>query len=124
VTETVAPKPLGLGSQIFGNPPESKNELPRDSLANAVASIYLNESPWLKVPAYPPVYLSTISEYIPPPPKSGLPAGVRMHDPESGTNSKDLDWVGSEVYEISLEVDRVFERFTRRVANEGLQCVR
>jgi pre-rRNA-processing protein TSR4 len=129
VTDAVAPKPFGLGSQVFGNPkpsentPDFKNDSSGDSLATAIASVSLDESSWLKAPAYPPVYLSTISEYIPPPPKLRLPAGVRMHDSDSDTN-KDLDWIGSEVYENSLGIDRVFERFTKRVAYEGLQCVR
>ena len=36
---------------------------------------------------------------------------------------KDISWA-KETYEDSLEVDHVFERFTKRVGYEGEQCVR
>lgn len=100
------------------------------SLLTALASTTLDESPWRSAPSYAPLYLSTVSEYLPPQPKSKskLPPGVVVVDPEaepSGKDAKDKDisWA-FEPYENSLDVDHVFERFTRRVAYEGEQCVR
>ena len=89
-----------------------------------MASTTLNESPWPSAPSYPPFYLSTVSEYLPPPPKPRLPQGVKVEDlGDEDKKDKDISWA-KETYEDSLEVDHVFERFTKRVGYEGEQCVR
>ncbi|TFK51694.1 hypothetical protein OE88DRAFT_1698786 [Heliocybe sulcata] len=151
-----APGAFGLGSQVFGgeNPfssdspvsgksaddheeeNESVEEDPDDgseasstsseSLVTALASTTLDDSPWPAMPAYKPIYLNTTSEYLPPPPKTKVPAGAQVVDPdrEDGKNKdKDMAWM-SEAYENSMEVDHVFERFMTRVGYEGKQCVR
>lgn len=131
-----------MGAQIFGNAPapvpqpeqepEDASDTESDSgasseesLLTAMASTTLEESPWLSAPSYPPLYLSTSSEYVPPPPKSKLPAGTHVEDPNEGDRkgSKDFSWA-FEGYENSMNVDEVFERFTQRVGYEGEQCVR
>ncbi|KAF9460501.1 programmed cell death protein 2 [Collybia nuda] len=140
------PNPLGLGAQIFGDsmsyPPQAKEFADRDhedpsdaeseassssekSLLTALASVTIAESPWKSAPSYLPLYLSTTSEYLPPQSKPKLPPGTHVADPldENGKGGKDISWV-SEAYEDSLEMDHVFERFTKRVGFEGEQCVR
>jgi pre-rRNA-processing protein TSR4 len=138
------PNPFGLGSQIFGaastEAPTSATEVPEaesdgesgesssdESLITAMASTSLETSPWISAPSYPPLYLSTASEYLPPPPKTKLPAGVHIQDPADDDNGKEggknTNWA-FEAYENSLEVDHVFDRFTKRVSHEGEQCVR
>ncbi|KIK65701.1 hypothetical protein GYMLUDRAFT_39202 [Collybiopsis luxurians FD-317 M1] len=86
----------------------------------------LEESPWKAAPSYiPPLYLSTASEYLPPQPKPKIPPGTQISDPaaDEGGGGKDISWA-FEPYENSLEVDQVFERFTKRVGYEGEQCIR
>ncbi|KAF8223401.1 hypothetical protein L208DRAFT_1445452, partial [Tricholoma matsutake] len=128
---------LGLGDQIFGeiaptptqavghddNDSNSESESDK-SLLTAMASATVTDSQWKLAPSYPPLYLSTVSEYLPPQPKHTL-HGPHVTDPaESGEKgSKDISWA-SEAYEDSLEMDHVFERFTKRVGYEGEQCVR
>ncbi|KAG5645715.1 hypothetical protein DXG03_005410 [Asterophora parasitica] len=98
-----------------------------DELLTAMASVTVEESPWKAAPSYPPIYLSTVSEYLPPQSKAKLPPGAQVSDPldddSKGGKDKDISWA-SEAYEDSLEMDHVFERFTKRVAFEGEQCVR
>lgn len=96
-----------------------------ESLLTALAATTLTESPWKTAPFYPPLYLSTASEYLPPQPKPKLPPGAQVDDPsdDGGKDGKDVSWA-FEPYENSLEVDHVFERFTTRVEYEGEQCVR
>ena len=73
---------------------------------------------------YPPVYLSTSSEYLSPQPKHKLPKGLEVEElADDDKKKKEISWA-KETYENSLEVDQVFERFTRRVTLEGEQCVR
>jgi pre-rRNA-processing protein TSR4 len=84
----------------------------------------LEESPWKTAPAYSPLYLSTASEYLPPQPKSKIPPGAQVvSEPGADEGGKDISWA-FEPFENSLEVDQVFERFTKRVGYEGEQCIR
>ncbi|KAJ7746916.1 programmed cell death protein 2 [Mycena maculata] len=137
---TLNQTPFGLGAQIFGDAApaassagveaeddgaESDTTSSDEELLTALASTTLEESPWRSAPSYPPLYLSTCSEYLPAQPKLKLPPGVQVVDPldDPGKGDKDVSWI-SEAYENSLDVDQVFERFTKRVAYEGDQCVR
>ncbi len=86
-----------------------------------MTSATLEESPWKAAPAYSPLYLSTASEYLPPQPK--LKVSAQVSEPGSEDGGKDISWA-FEPYENSLEVDQVFERFTKRVGYEGEQCIR
>jgi len=139
---------LGIGTHLFGaqpppslatSPPhhddghdshhiddaEDDSSASDDELLTAMGSVSLIESPWTPAPSYPPIYLSTVPEYPPPQPKQKLPAGARISDPlpDGDKHSKDTSWA-AEAYENSLELDHVFERFTKRIAYEGQQCVR
>ena len=79
------------------------------------------KSEWIQVPSHNSTYLATVSEYVKPPNSSGMKVDTSL--------IKDLDekvaggW-NTEVYENSLDVDRLFERFVERVSNEYEQCVR
>ncbi|KAK7031349.1 programmed cell death protein 2 [Favolaschia claudopus] len=134
--------PFGLGTQIFeetpsatSSPPaqeeddhetsDSESDSTSEELLTAMATSTLEESVWRSAPSYPPVYLSTCSEYLPAQKKPKLPPGVQIVDSvdDPDKNSKDVSWI-SEAYENSLDVDQVFERFTKRVGFEGEQCVR
>ncbi|KAJ7695124.1 programmed cell death protein 2 [Mycena rosella] len=132
--------PFGLGAQIFGDAApaasspvqeedetsdvESDNTSSDEELLTALAVTTLEESPWKSAPSYPPLYLSTCSEYLPAQPKVKLPPGVQVVDPlDDPKGAKDVSWI-AEAYENSLDVDQVFERFTKRVGYEGDQCVR
>ncbi|KAG6864622.1 hypothetical protein C0991_008243 [Blastosporella zonata] len=149
------PNMFGIGAQIFGEtpPPSTQSTEPKseevkdderedenddrsdsddsatdDELLTAVASVTVSESPWKAAPSYPALYLSTVSEYLPPQSKPKLPPGTQVTDPlddddRKGGKDKDISWA-SEAYEDSLEMDHVFERFTKRVGYEGEQCVR
>jgi pre-rRNA-processing protein TSR4 len=95
-----------------------------NSILIAMASVTLADSEWRSAPSYPPMYLSTVSEYLPPQPKTKLNGAHVTDSTESdGKGSKDISWA-SEAYEDSLEMDHVFEWFTKRVGYEGEQCVR
>ncbi|KAJ7257896.1 programmed cell death protein 2 [Mycena haematopus] len=136
--------PFGLGAQIFGDSPpaapspsapiqeeddqdtsDAESDVTSEELLTALAATTLEESPWRAAPSYPPIYLSTCSEYLPAQPKPKLPPGVQVVDSldEPGKGGKDVSWI-AEAYENSLDVDQVFERFTKRVGFEGDQCVR
>lgn len=97
------------------------------SLLTALASTTIAESEWKLAPCYPPLYLSTVAEYLPPQPKKRFPKDIVVEDPRDHENSKkkdqDISWA-KETYEDSLEVDQVFEKFSKRVEVEGEQCVR
>jgi len=137
--------PFGLGSHIFGGsteeepiPPEPELEEGDDyidddsedsedsineeaeELAEALAKTSLNDTYviWKDMPAYPPLYLSTISEYLPPEPKAK--ANVKVDDGLGDCKTKG----GSEAYENSVGMDEVFSRFIKRVECEGKQCIR
>lgn len=140
-----APSAFGLGDQIFGqasNSPfepspakevhkdddqsddESEASSTEDSLITAMASTTIRESPWTAVPSYPATYLSTMTEYIPPVPKTKIPENARMEDPaDDDKGGKDGSW-GLETYENTLKVDLVFERFTKRINHAVDQCLR
>ncbi|KAI5995699.1 programmed cell death protein 2 [Pisolithus albus] len=140
-----APSPFNLGDQIFGQsssspfepPPaaevnkdhdqsddESEASSTEDSLITAMASTTIQESPWTAAPSYPPIYLSTMAEYIPPAPKAKLPDNARMEDSaDDDKGGKDGAW-GLEAYENTLKVDLVFERFTKRISHTADQCLR
>ncbi|KAI0763746.1 programmed cell death protein 2 [Trametes elegans] len=150
------PNPFGLGSQIFGGaaapepepaPTESaerrgssddesssededdeSGDGEDDALAASLQATSLSDSPWKTAPAYAPLYLSTVSEYLPPPPKVRVPAGATVDpDAEDGKSPKGKDSAAGwdlEGYENSLDVDHAFERFSKRVGYEGEQCLR
>jgi pre-rRNA-processing protein TSR4 len=90
-----------------------------------MASTTIDDSPWRVAPSFPPLYLSTTSEYLPPPPKTKIPQGAHIEDSadDHSKDGKDVSWA-FEPYENSLEVDGVFDRFTKRVSNTGEQCLR
>ncbi|KAI0349665.1 hypothetical protein OH77DRAFT_1431882 [Trametes cingulata] len=142
------PSPFGLGSQIFGGaaPPEptqtesaerggssdderSESDMEDDddddALVAGMQSASIEDSPWKSAPAYPPFYLSTVSEYLPPPPKVKVPAGATV-DPDDDNAPKSRDGGGWDLegYENSIDVDHAFERFSKRVSYEGEQCLR
>jgi pre-rRNA-processing protein TSR4 len=88
----------------------------------ALASTTLEDTVWKATPAYEPLYLSTLSEYLPSHSKQKLPANVQVVGPDI-QDKNDPIW-NNESYENSLEIDHVFDRFTKRVANESEQCLR
>ncbi|TEB21844.1 hypothetical protein FA13DRAFT_1766586 [Coprinellus micaceus] len=141
---TAASNPFGLGAQVFGDispSPASKSPAfggpkgededededgsdSEGSLITAMAGTTISESVWKNAPSYPALYLSTLSEYIPAKPKTALPPGVQILDPtDDGKDGKDTPSV-SEPYENSLEIDEVFDKFSKRVEIESEQCVR
>ena len=94
------------------------------SLLTALASVTIEESPWRCAPSYPPLYLSTVGEYLPPQAKPKVLKGIQVSELEDNDmKDKNVSWA-METYENSLEMDHVFERFTKRVGYEGEQCVR
>ncbi|KAI8996347.1 programmed cell death protein 2 [Trametes punicea] len=144
--------PFGLGSQVFGGSdpaasdwqPEpvqtecaERDRLSDDeesdseedvssSLVAGMPSASLEDSPWKETPAYPALYLSTVAEYVPPPPKVKVPSGATV-DPDDDKAPKGKGGGGGwdfEGYENSIDVDHAFERFSRRVSYEGEQCLR
>ncbi|KIY52851.1 hypothetical protein FISHEDRAFT_63544 [Fistulina hepatica ATCC 64428] len=154
-SSTFAPNPFGLGAQIFGDSnPTNGNETDaesklddedqeevaggnfdaksdsagsEDSLVVALAAASIEDSPWTSAPAFPAMYLSTVSEYVPPEPKAKLPKGVEVDDGLDDNNNKKggkrMDEFDHK-YENSLEIDPVLAHFMERVAYEGEQCVR
>ncbi|KAI0343142.1 hypothetical protein BDW22DRAFT_1407066 [Trametopsis cervina] len=136
-----APSPFGLGSQIFGSPdhtsPENDRQQSDDdeeaydsdtdeeetSLVTAFASSTLESSEWPSFPAYDCLYLSTVGEYLPPPPKLKIPQGAQVNEDGIQGNVQSGGWT-MESYENSIDVDQVFERFSKRVGYEGEQCLR
>lgn len=122
---------FGLGTQIFGGEPvqalrepnttDTDSDDSEESLLTAMARTVISDSPWQSAPAYTPMYLSTVSEYLPPQSESKLPSDSQILDSDDGKG--DSPWI-SEKYENSMAIDPVFERFTRRVGAEGEQCVR
>jgi pre-rRNA-processing protein TSR4 len=143
-----ATSPFGLGSQIFGGSTEEEEPIPpepefedddsesdtdddsetsedtvdeeAEELAEALAKTSLNDvyAVWNDMPAYPPLYMSTVSEYLPPEPK--VRANIKVDDGLGDCKTKG----GLEAYENSLNVDEVFSRFIKRVECEGEQCIR
>lgn len=137
---SAAPMTFGLGDQIFGQPPTPASDSPavdkedddsasegsssEDSLITAMASVAVKESEWATAPSYRPIYLSTMTEYIPPAVKQknlpDLRLGEQLGDDHGG---KDASW-GFEAYENMLKVDNVFDRFTKRINHAAEQCLR
>lgn len=112
---------------------ESKNESggedsedeDEDALAAAIQSASLGDTLWKDAPGYPPLYLSTVSEYLPTPPRVKMPAEATADlDGDRDSKEKGGGGWGMEGYENSMEVDHVFERFSKRVSYEGEQCLR
>lgn len=139
--------PFGLGAQVFGAPasadapsaPESEELAAGESsepssdeeesdedeeLLTAMASTTLEDSHWKDAPAYPPVYLSTSAEYLPPEPKTRGSQEEALLDEAADGKSKEAAGWGLEGYENSMDLDHVFERFMRRVGFQGEQCIR
>lgn len=103
---------------------ESDVESSELSLITALTSTTISESVWKCAPSYPPLYLSTITEYLPPRAVPKLPDGLDVGDlQDDEKKEKDITWA-KEKYEDSLVVDQVFEKFSQRVAIEGKQCIR
>jgi pre-rRNA-processing protein TSR4 len=96
-----------------------------DELVTAIAAATLEDSVWLNVPAYPALYLSTCSEYLPPAPKIKLPVGTtNPEDDLEGGQGAGGGGFAPEGYENSMDTDPVFDRFSARVAHEPEQCLR
>lgn len=95
-----------------------------ESLVVALTSTSISESTWKSGPSYPPQYLSTAPEYLPPSKQKKqpkVPSDPRDEDPTGGEGGG--AW-SAEKYENSMETDHVFDRFNARVAAEPEQCVR
>ncbi|PIL25052.1 hypothetical protein GSI_12941 [Ganoderma sinense ZZ0214-1] len=113
---------LPASSESEDEDSEDEND---DALAAAVQSTSLEDTPWKDAPGYPPLYLSTVSEYLSVPPKVKMPPGATA-DMDGDRDSKENGgggW-GIEGYEHSMQVDHAFERFSKRVSYEGEQCLR
>ena len=142
-----AASPFGLGSQIFGATTEEEEPVPpepefeadegdsdtdddsedsedtveeAEDLAEALARTTLDDvyAVWKDMPSYPPIYMSTVSEYLPPEPKAK--SNIKIDDGLGDGRAKG----GSEAYENSMNTDEVFSRFTKRAECEGEQCIR
>jgi len=134
-------RPFGLGSQVFfgdttvsgptTQPLESDHELKDNesdvstssddsSLITAMAAAVVG-SEWESAPSYTALYLSTMTEYLPPSHEVKLPSSAQIQ--ANDEENKGGSWA-FETYENSFKVDQVFERFTRRVGHEAKQCIR
>lgn len=140
---TAVPTASGLGDHIFGTPAVNIQHRPEqdhddrsdaesdgsssseDSLIIAMTSARVVDSFWAAAPSYPAIYLSTVSEYIPQTSKAKVMASARIEDPvvADGKAKKDAIWA-LETCENSLEIDSVFDRFSKRVGFTGEQCIR
>ncbi len=144
---TNAPNPFGLGAQVFGepssppaegiddkdekagdededtsdasSPPEEEDD---EDIVSALAATTLETSEWKTAPSYGSLYMSTVAEYLPPAPKPKIPQNVQVEENASAKPNEGT-WA-LEGYENSLEVDHIFERFTKRIGYEGEQCIR
>ena len=103
---------------------EDSEDEDEDALVAAVASASLGDSLWKDVPQYSPLYLSTVSEYLPAPPKVKIPTGAAVDSDGDKDSKKGGGGWSMEGYENSMEVDHAFERFSKRVSYEGEQCLR
>jgi hypothetical protein len=93
------------------------------SVVVALASATLADSSWLSAPLYPPQYLSTVDEYIPPSNIAPDEPTTRHDDDDDGFNQEGHPWA-SEQYENSVHTDHIFDRFNERAAHQPQQCVR
>jgi len=73
-------------------------------------------------PLYPPQYLSTAGEFIPPSNKAPHERAAVIGD-DNGPSQEGHPWT-TEKYENSMRTDHVFDRFNERTAHESQQCVR
>ena len=91
-----------------------------EDLVEALARTTLNDvyMVWKDMPSYPPICMSTVSEYLPPEPKTK--ANIKVDDGLGDGKTKGR----LEAYENSMNMDDVFSRFTKRVECEGVQCIR
>lgn len=125
--------PLNSGGTIMPQgsvPDEESTETDDDSASTssessvimALANVTLDDSLWQSAPSYPPQYLSTANEYVPPPKKASdeLTAGIVD---DGGDTQEGHSWA-SEKYENSMQTDRIFDKFNERAAHEPQQCVR
>ncbi|CAL1714923.1 unnamed protein product [Somion occarium] len=135
---------FGLGSHVFSDAPSEpepqEEELPaagrevssedeeendtdeEEKLVTALASSTLDSSEWASAPAYPSLYLSTLSEYLPKAKSAKLPSAEDI-EADDNKKGKDTSWA-MEGYENSLETDHVFDRFSQRAEYQGDQCIR
>ncbi|KAI0080185.1 hypothetical protein K474DRAFT_1658185 [Panus rudis PR-1116 ss-1] len=133
---------FGLGTQIFGeesaeghkenieqsasasvheeSDENTDDESEEEELITAMASTNLDESDWRAAPSYPPLYLSTESEYVPKAPKTKVPSAADLEDDSKGGKDGGFAMEGYE----QAETDQVFDRFSRRVEHNPEQCVR
>ncbi|TCD68407.1 hypothetical protein EIP91_010808 [Steccherinum ochraceum] len=140
------PSPFGLGAQVFGGTPtpstitgaeagpdmdddeedaddDEDSSEDEDDLVTAMASTTLEDSQWKTAPAYSPMYMSTVAEYLPPAPRARVSPEEALLEEAAEGKTKEGGW-GMEGYENSMNLDQVFERFTRRVGYQGEQCIR
>lgn len=116
-----------FGTDFFSNKPtpsatskEMANAVDKEDEVSELADKFhevLDLTKWESMPSHPPIYLATIEEvldstYAKPAPNSAV------------ASFGDSGGFGPEIYENSLDTDLIFERFSKRVANEGEQCVR
>lgn len=119
-----------FGTDFFAVPSASasdsaKEVVPEDSdkedevseLADALHDTTLDLSKWQSMPSHSPNYLATVEEVLTSSTEPKLVGGQTTGDGGDGG-------AGPETYENSLDTDQLFERFSRRVANEGEQCIR
>jgi pre-rRNA-processing protein TSR4 len=102
--------------------PETDEVDQEDDLVTAMAATTLENSDWAASPSYSALYLSTVSEYLPPAPKTKL-SRVNVEDPDADAPTGGGGWA-PEGYENSLDTDHVFDRFSTRVNAEPSQCLR
>jgi len=101
-------------------PPATSDDIAALTLAFESTSITPSSdlALWTSSPAYQPLYLSTVNEYIPAEPSPETKAALTT-SVGSGTAG---GWT-AEAYE-SSKLDEVFDKFSKIVANEGSQCIR
>jgi pre-rRNA-processing protein TSR4 len=116
---TITPQ-ASVPDESIGSDDDSASTSSAASVIVALASVTLVDSLWQSAPSYPPQYLSTANEYIPPPSKIHEPTTGIIDDNEVQEGHA---W-GSEKYEKSMRTDHVFDRFNERSAHEPQQCVR
>ncbi len=88
----------------------------------ALASVTLVDSLWQSAPSYPPQYLSSANEYIPPQNIASDEPAARLID-DNGVTQEGHPWI-SEKYENTIHTDHIFDKFNERTAHEPQQCVR
>jgi pre-rRNA-processing protein TSR4 len=108
--------------ESIGSDDDSASTSSAASAIVALASVTLVDSLWQSAPSYPPQYLSTANEYIPPPTKAPDETTTGIID-DNGVAQEGHAWA-PEKYENSMHTDHVFDRFNERTAHEPQQCVR